>query len=109
MNFRFALGFALSLASGCGLDRKPQRALVHVVFDPDTHNVPMPTDVLRDPVAQRLQLPATDANLTDAEREFFDYLNGLDGWSSTMQFVATFDGPVDPASINFDTVQVWDF
>ena len=54
MTYRCALGFVFALACGCGLDRKPQRAIVRVIFDPDTHNVPMPTDVLRDPVAQRL-------------------------------------------------------
>src|SRR3954466_7272782 len=43
---------------GCtdlGLD--PQAKLIHARFDPDARVIPMPTDVLRDAVAHRLEMP----------------------------------------------------
>src|SRR5262245_38108691 len=98
--------FAL-LGAGCGLDRSPPAKLIHARFDPDAKKIPMPTDVLRDQTARRLKLPIDDT-LTDAETEFFTFLNTLDGWSSTMTASVELTGKLDPKTVTFDSVQVWD-
>src|SRR5881394_1868498 len=64
---------ALAVAS-CGLARDPNPPVLHARFDPDAKVIPMPTDVLRDADANRLALPVDDADLTDAEREFYTFL-----------------------------------
>jgi dienelactone hydrolase len=92
---------------GCGLDQSPPAKLIHARFDPDAKKIPMPTDVLRDSQAGKLNLPIDDT-LTDAEKEFFGFLNTLDGWSSTMTANVEFTGKINPETINFQTLQVWD-
>ncbi|HET9992547.1 MAG TPA: hypothetical protein VFQ65_28635, partial [Kofleriaceae bacterium] len=96
---------------GCSdltLDPKPD--LIHARFDPDARVIPMPSDVLRDPVAQRLDMPndtdADRAKLTPAESEFYAYLETLDGWSSLMSATVDLDGSIDPMSIDDATLQI---
>jgi pimeloyl-ACP methyl ester carboxylesterase len=93
------------------LELDPAPKIIHARFDPDASVIPMPTDVLRDGAAGRLNLPNdTDkekAKLNDAEREFYDYLETLDGWSSLMSATVEFTGAIDPKSISDGTVQVW--
>ncbi|HSD87989.1 MAG TPA: hypothetical protein VLB44_10765, partial [Kofleriaceae bacterium] len=71
----------------------------------------MPTDVLRDKASGRLNLPNdTDkerAKLDDAEVEFYDYLETLDGWSSLMSATVELTGEIDPATVTADNLQVW--
>jgi pimeloyl-ACP methyl ester carboxylesterase len=71
----------------------------------------MPTDVLRDAAAARLNLPNDTekerAKLNPTEVEFYDYLETLDGWSSLMSATVEFTGAIDPKSITDGTVQMW--
>jgi dienelactone hydrolase len=97
-----------SLGSGCSnISLDPAPAIIHARFDPDAKVVPMPTDVLRDAVTQRLDLPVDDADLSDAEREFYTFLETLDGWSTAMSATVEFTGPINKTSVTADTLQVW--
>lgn len=102
----------LVFAVGCTnleLDSAPK--IIHARFDPDASVIPMPTDVLRDSTAGRLNLPNdTDkerAKLNASEAEFYEYLETLDGWSTLMSATVEFTGAIDPTSISDGTVQVW--
>ncbi|HEY5927394.1 MAG TPA: hypothetical protein VIV11_37175 [Kofleriaceae bacterium] len=106
--------FALTVLvfAGCtSLELDPAQKIIHARFDPDASVIPMPTDVLRDAAAGRLNLPNdTDkerAKLNPTEAEFYDYLETLDGWSSLMSATVEFTGAIDPKSISDGTVQVW--
>jgi hypothetical protein len=89
----------------------PRPPIIHARFDPDAKAIPMPNDAVRDPVAGVLDLPNDTpeelARLTDAEKEFYAYLETLDGWSSLMSATVDLTGPIDPKSISFDNLQVW--
>jgi pimeloyl-ACP methyl ester carboxylesterase len=104
----WALGAVVVAAVGCSGGRDPAPPVIHARFDPEAKVIPMPTDVLRDDVLGLLDVPIDD-DATPAEREFFEFLNGLDGWSSAMQATVEFTGPIDPATVNGQTVQVWQF
>lgn len=105
----FVVVCALASCANQELDDRP--VLIHARFDPDAKSIPMPNDAARDAVAGKLDLPNdTDkerARLTPAEAEFYDYLETLDGWSSLMTATIEFDGAIDPATVNPQTVQVW--
>ena len=103
---------ALAFVVGCvSLELDPAPDIIHARFDPDASVIPMPTDVLRDAAAGRLNLPndtdAERAKLNPTEAEFYTYLETLDGWSSLMSATVEFTGPIDPKSIADGTVQVW--
>lgn len=102
-----SFGALVALAACSGLELDPPPSVIHARFDPDAKVIPMPTDVLRDAETGRLDLPANDEDLSDAEREFYAYLNTLDGWSTTMAASVEFTAPIDPATITGDTLQVW--
>lgn len=98
---------ALSFASGCAdLAIDPEPAVVIARFDPTEKVIPMPTDVLRDDDLGRLDIPI-DADTTAAEAQLYQYLNTLDGWSSASSATVEFSGPINPATLTRDTVQVW--
>ena len=80
--------------------------VIHARFDPDAKVIPMPSDVLRDDVAGRLDLPIDDT-LTPAEAELYGYLNTLDGWSSASAAKVEFTAPIAPGTINERTLEVW--
>jgi len=96
----------LLVASGCGLSLDPPARVIHARFDPDAKVIPMPTDILRDAAAGHLDIPIDDT-LTPAEQTLYTAMNQLDGWSSAMSATVSFDGPIDPATITADNVQVW--
>ena len=102
---------ALVFAGCTSLELDPAPRIIHARFDPDASVIPMPTDVLRDAAAGRLNLPNDTekerAKLNPTEAEFYDYLETLDGWSSLMSATVEFTGAVDPKSISDGTVQVW--
>ncbi len=99
---------AAASAGGCSnLELDPAPPIIHARFDPDEKVVPMPTDVLRDAELGRLDLPVDDVDLTAAEREFYGFLETLDGWSTAMSATVEFTGPIDRATITADTLQVW--
>ena len=108
----FATVIVLLLVANCSdIKLDPASSLIHARFDPDARIIPMPSDVLRNAAADRLDLPNdTDqdrAKLTPAEAEFYTYLETLDGWSSLMSATVDFDGAIDPMSIDDSTVQIW--
>lgn len=81
-------------------------AVIHARFDPDAKVIPMPSDVLRDDLAGRLDLPIDDT-LTAAEAELYGYLNTLDGWSSASAAKVEFSAPIAPGTITDETLQIW--
>jgi dienelactone hydrolase len=102
---------ALVFAGCTTLELDPAPKIIHARFDPDASVIPMPTDVLRDAAAGRLNLPndteKEKAKLNPTEAEFYDYLETLDGWSSLMSATVEFTGAIDPKSISDGTVQIW--
>lgn len=102
---------AALLSSCASLELDDQGApRVVAIFDPDESDIPMPNDALRDDELERLDLPVDeDEGLSPAELAFRQYLNRLEGWSSTMQATVSFSGAVDPATVDVDTVQVWEW
>jgi dienelactone hydrolase len=95
-------------ATGCSsISLDPAPPIIHARFDPDAKVIPMPTDVLRDAAAGHLKLPADDPDITDAEREFYTWMNTLDGWSTSMSATIEFTGPVNTATFTADNLQVW--
>lgn len=101
--------FAVALAACSSLTLDPPPAVIHARFDPDARVIPMPTDVLRDAAAARLDLPndtaAERAALTPAAAELFTFLETLDGWSTLASATLEMTGPLDPASVSSGTVQ----
>ncbi len=96
------------LAAACSdIELDPPKEVVHARFDPEAKEIPMPTDILRDDELGTLDLPVDDEDITVAEREFYAFLNTMDGWSSAMAATVEFSAPIDPATINEDTLQVW--
>jgi dienelactone hydrolase len=101
----FCVVLAASACSDIELDAP--REIVHARFDPDDKVIPMPTNVLRDDEAGRLDVPVDDDDLTPAELEFYEFLNTTDGWSTAMPATVELTAPIDPATVNEDTLQVW--
>lgn len=95
-----------SLLACSAYDPDDPPAVIHARFDPDAKVIPMPSDVLRDDVAGRLDLPIDDT-LTPAETELYTYLNTLDGWSSASAAKVELTGPIAPATVTDETLQVW--
>lgn len=100
------------LLVGCASPELDDRApLIHARFDPDAKSIPMPNDAVRDASSDRLDLPNdTDeerARLTDAEAEFYEYLETLDAWSSLMSATVELTGAIDPKTVDSSTLQVW--
>ena len=108
-SFLIAAGALAQLVGCSNLSNDPPPDIIHARFDPDAGIIPMPTDVLRK--NGRLDLPndsdADRAKLNDAELEFYDYLETLDGWSSLMSATVEFTAPIDPHSIDDGNLQVW--
>lgn len=105
---KFQAVLLAGLLAGCtGIELDPASDVIHARFDPDKKVIPMPTDILRDAELGRLDIPLDDDDLTEAEREFFTFLNTRDGWSTTMAATVEFTAPIKPETINEDTLQVW--
>lgn len=107
----YGLGLLL-LTVGCAsptFDAPPH--VIHARFDPDARAIPMPNDAVRDAALGRLDLPNDTpeelARLTPAEREFYAYLETLDGWSTLMSATVELTAPIDPRSATPDNLQVW--
>lgn len=106
---RVVLVVSLAACASPGYDDPPP--VIHARFDPDHKSIPMPNDAVRDAELGVLDLPNdTDeelARLTDAEKEFYAYLETLDAWSSLMSATVELTGAVDPRSIDAENLQVW--
>jgi hypothetical protein len=76
-------------------------------FDPDSSRIPLPNDLLRDPVARKVTLPilATDG---DAEKETKTDLSTLDGFSTTGDVTIRFTRPIELATVTSATVKLVD-
>jgi pimeloyl-ACP methyl ester carboxylesterase len=98
------LSATLLACSSPPLDPPPEVVIAR--FDPEARVIPMPTDILRDPILGRLDLPVDEAE-TAAERELYEYFNQLDGWSTAMSATVDFSAPLSPESLDRETVQVW--
>ncbi|MCA9580477.1 MAG: hypothetical protein KC416_01705 [Myxococcales bacterium] len=100
---------ALLAVAGCDLSLDQEAEVIHAKFDPEAGIVPMPTDILRDDDAGHLDFDETDPDATEAERDFYGYLNGLDGWSTTQSGRVEFSGAIDPDSVTEESLQVWEW
>ncbi|MCA9604340.1 MAG: hypothetical protein KC619_02015 [Myxococcales bacterium] len=98
------------LLVGCGLPLDTnQRVPTFPLFDPGTGEIPMPNDALRDDARGMLDLPTDDADLTDADRAFREWLNTRDGWSSTLPATVRFSDAIDSRTVDEENVQIWDW
>jgi dienelactone hydrolase len=113
----FAVSAALSVAglsvagswvAGCGLPLDPPPAIINARFDPEAGVIPTPNDLLRNEEEGHLELPLDD-DLNPAEREFREWFNTKDGWSTTLPAQVEFSRPVALDSIDEDTVQLWEW
>jgi hypothetical protein len=96
------------LLIGCSLDLDPKPAPLTVpIFDLDEGDIPLPSDVVRDVDANKLDMPVDDEDLTAADLAFRNYLNTLDGWSTAFPAKVEFSGPIDPDTITADSLQIW--
>lgn len=102
-----ALSVATAWLCACGLELDPPREVIHARFDPEESIVPMPNDLLRDDALGVLDLPTDDPELDPADLELREWLNTMDGWSSTSTATVELTGPVNPATVTDETVQVW--
>ncbi len=78
-------------------------------FDPSAVPavVPAPNDLATNPATGLLAVPIP-ANATGADREFYAYLNTLNGFPTTAGASTTFDGELNAATVTASTVQVFD-
>ncbi len=96
------------LTSSCGLPLDTdQRVPTYAIFDPSRGEVPMPNDALRDAEAGHLDLPIDD-DLSPAERDFREWLNTRDGWSTTLPATVRFSDAIDESTVDTSSVQLWD-
>lgn len=93
-------------AAGCSVDLVPSAPAVQARFDPQAQVVPMPNDILRDPQSGLLALPVDDS-LDDAEKELRTWMNQLDGWPTTLPATLEFSAPIDAATVDEQSIQVW--
>jgi dienelactone hydrolase len=102
-----ALAFAFfAWTAGCSVGLEPPPQVVQARFDPQAQVVPMPNDILRDATSGLLNLPIDDS-LTDAEKELRTWMNQLDGWPTTLTASLKFSAPIDAATVDASSVQVW--
>lgn len=101
------LALPVLVLASCSLALDPAPAAPVVArFDPEAGVIPVPSDVLRDREAGRLDLPI-EADQTAAEVAFRQYLNGLEAWSTTFPAKLDFSGRVDRDTITGATFQIW--
>ena len=101
------LTLALLLAA-CGGDELPQATkIIQARFDPEEGTIPMPSDLLKDDKTGKLDIPLDDADLTDAEKELYTFLNTMDAWPNSTAARVEFTGPLADNSVTSKTVQVW--
>ncbi|HHH29190.1 MAG TPA: hypothetical protein ENK57_12710, partial [Polyangiaceae bacterium] len=94
----------------CGLPLDTaQRIPTFPIFDPDTGEIPMPNDALRDEATGTLDLPTDDEDLSPADRDFREWLNTRDGWATTLPATVRFSDAIDSATVDEDNVQIWDW
>ena len=80
---------------------------VELLMDPDTDAVPIPFDIIRNPDTGRVELPFSTSD-RPLERDAKLQANRLDGFSVSADMLFDSTGPIDPNSVNTDTIQLWD-
>jgi len=73
--------------------------------DPNSKRIPMPNDLLKDPVTGLVTLPA-DPKDSETLVEFKRAFNQLDGFSTTAAQSLIFSAPVDRATVTAQTVRL---
>lgn len=100
----------LIVLSGCNIEEPLSQARVIVAeFDPENGVIPTPNDLLTDDVTGRIHIPDSVEDLAQksaVEVELIHQLNRRAAWSTRTEAKITFSGPLDPASIHPDSVQV---
>ena len=97
------------VSSSCGLPiDHAQRVPTFPIYDPSTGEIPMPNDAVRDDDEGHLDLPIDD-DATDAERDFREYLNTRDGWSTTLPASVRFSDAIDADTVDAESVQLWEW
>lgn len=103
--------FACMLGINCATRPEPPgpTAQVEVLFDPVSASpqLPLPTDLAKDSVTGLLKIP-TAANASAAQKSFNAYLNTLNGYPSSVTPEVKFSGELLPASVNDQTIKVFD-
>ena len=69
--------------------------------------VPIPFDIIRNPDTGRVELPFSTSD-RPLERDAKLQANRLDGFSVSADMLFDSTGPIDPNSVNTDTIQLWD-
>ncbi|HEY3445661.1 MAG TPA: hypothetical protein VGK67_04810 [Myxococcales bacterium] len=102
---------ALALGSACtpSIEQTTPPVLITANFDVSATPpvVPTPNDLAMNRTTGLLSVPL-DASASDADKEFAAYLNTLDGFPVSTSATASFNGELDPATVNGDNVIVND-
>ncbi len=86
------------------IEKETRPRIVTAEFDPAASVVPLPNDLARDPTTGKIVVPAS-ATDTAAQKEFNQqYLGELTGFPSESTAQVSFDGDLDPATVNPQTV-----
>ena len=100
--FQPLLALLLVITPACdsiGEPGEPPEDRVRILWNPQTGEMPTPTDLVRDDAANRLDIPVDD-DATLATRAFTDYLNTLDGYPLSTPIRIPVSGPIDEATLN---------
>ncbi len=101
------IALTVSIMSCTALKLEEREVPAVAIFDPESGNVPKPTDIRRDADAGRLDFDLEDPELSAAERALYGRLNTLDGWSSASAATLEFSAAVDTQSATLgETVHV---
>jgi hypothetical protein len=86
---------------------------VHALFNPGASppQVPSPNDLAINPSTGLVSVsgvPGANGTVAPVDQEIASYLGQLNGFSPASTATATFDGALDPATVNTQTVRVYD-
>lgn len=77
------------------------------IFDPVAGQIPLPNDALLNPSTGLLDVPL-DPSDSDLTAQVKSGLRRLNGWIPASMITIPFDGELDPATLNGDTVRLYD-
>jgi hypothetical protein len=109
----FVMGMVAGAFAACTPDitQTPTSQYVTALFTPDPDPsksvVPTPTILVLDPSTRLLAVPLAPG-ASPAQADFVAFLNTLDGFPEDTPGKTTFDKPLAPASVNANSVQVFD-
>ncbi len=79
---------------------------VELAMDKPSQRMPIPIGLLRDPSTGRIDIPIADWD-SQVEKDAKVRLRELDGFSTSANLMFGFTGPIDPATVDTDTVQLY--